>query len=37
MAKTQYNNADLKYFRIDLKEISPNKYSVCSKIDGMLW
>ena len=23
-------------FIIDLKEISPNKYSVCSKIDGML-
>lgn len=37
MAKNQYNKADLKYFRIDLKEISPNKYSVCSKIDGMLW
>jgi len=37
MAKNQYNKADLKYLRIDLKEISPYKYSVCSKIDGMLW
>ena len=36
MAKNQYNKADLKYFRIDLKETSPNKYPVCSKIDGML-
>ena len=36
MANTQYNKADLKYLRIKLKEIYPYKYSVCSKIDGML-